>query len=298
MVNSLLPTLRVKRLCMSHKEFNPRLAKNHLAGLSLVHREVVLNDLLMTLPSQSIWAFYIATVTCLSYFVGCNIMCIMKILRKRRWEELKTLWLLVYLHQGHRAWFLAYKCINGCFRIYLIYLCCTCFNLCLFPCIFVPIDSVTRALQFARMMSLHAAPKAEWACLLTKLSRGAHQRFACWGNMEITSHDLSLHHPNFAFVNCERQTKYEEIIGDYVKPAMQEQDLITINLHPCDNAYVKVHSIPIWLDSWVLCKISCFRKTASGQRQSDRERGKGKSGDLTAMDYVASKFVIFVIVIC
>ncbi|KAM1401240.1 hypothetical protein TB2_027732 [Malus domestica] len=52
MVNSLLPTLRVKRLCMSHKEFNPRLAKNHLAGLSLVHREVVLNDLLMTLPSQ------------------------------------------------------------------------------------------------------------------------------------------------------------------------------------------------------------------------------------------------------
>ncbi|KAM1706253.1 hypothetical protein ACFX1T_028129 [Malus domestica] len=28
-------------------------------------------------------------------------MCIMKILRKRRWEELKTLWLLVYLHQGH-----------------------------------------------------------------------------------------------------------------------------------------------------------------------------------------------------
>ncbi|RXI05030.1 hypothetical protein DVH24_006287 [Malus domestica] len=213
----------------------------------------------------------------------------MKILRKRRWEELKTLWLLVYLHQGHRAWFLAYKCINGCFRIYLIYLCCTCFNLCLFPCIFVPIDSVTRALQFARMMSLHAAPKAEWACLLTKLSRGAHQRFACWGNMEITSHDLSLHHPNFAFVNCERQTKYEEIIGDYVKPAMQEQDLITINLHPCDNAYVKVHSIPIWLDSWVLCKISCFRKTASGQRQSDRERGKGKSGDLTAMDYVASQ---------
>ncbi|TQD83141.1 hypothetical protein C1H46_031303 [Malus baccata] len=25
----------------------------------------------------------------------------MKILRKRKWEELKTLWLLVYLHQGH-----------------------------------------------------------------------------------------------------------------------------------------------------------------------------------------------------
>ncbi|KAM1050016.1 hypothetical protein ACFX2A_032495 [Malus domestica] len=75
MANSLLPTPRVKRLCMSHKEFNPRLAKNHLAGLSLVHREVVLNDLLMPLPSQ--------------------------ILRKRKWEELKTLWLLVYLHQGH-----------------------------------------------------------------------------------------------------------------------------------------------------------------------------------------------------
>ncbi|KAM1304724.1 hypothetical protein ACFX2F_022351 [Malus domestica] len=100
MANSLIPTPRVKRLCMSHKEFNPWLAKNHLAGLSLVHWEVVLNDLLMPLPSQSIWAFYIATVTCLSYFVGCNIMCIMKILRKRRWEELKTLWLLVYLHQG------------------------------------------------------------------------------------------------------------------------------------------------------------------------------------------------------
>ena len=39
------------------------------------------------------------------------------------------------------------------------------------------------------------------------------------------------------------------------------------------------------LDSLVLCKISCFRKNVSGQRQSNRERGKGKSGDLTAMDY-------------
>ncbi|KAM2703128.1 hypothetical protein EV2_004755 [Malus domestica] len=65
MANSLLPTPRgtavaftlgnfwgSKRLCMSYKEFNPRLAKNRLAGLSLVHREVVLNDLLMPLPSQ------------------------------------------------------------------------------------------------------------------------------------------------------------------------------------------------------------------------------------------------------
>ncbi|XP_028950325.1 uncharacterized protein LOC126612375 isoform X2 [Malus sylvestris] len=30
------------------------------------------------------------------------------------------------------------------------------------------------------------------------------------------SHDLPLQHPNFAFVNCQRKTKYEEIIGDCV----------------------------------------------------------------------------------
>ncbi|RXI06508.1 hypothetical protein DVH24_025644, partial [Malus domestica] len=58
-------------------------------------------------------------------------------------------------------------------------------------------------------------------------------------------HDLPLQHPNFAFVNCQRKTKYEEIIGDCVgfghegyqqlfppiqvinQPAMQEQDLIS-----------------------------------------------------------------------
>ncbi|KAM1520057.1 hypothetical protein ACFX15_022295 [Malus domestica] len=42
--------LKFKRLHMSHKECNPRLTKNHLPRLSLVHREVVLNDLLMPLP--------------------------------------------------------------------------------------------------------------------------------------------------------------------------------------------------------------------------------------------------------
>ncbi|KAM1683744.1 hypothetical protein ACFXTN_031881 [Malus domestica] len=82
MANSLLPTPESKRLRMRHKismeyvGFNPWLAKNRLARLSLVHREVVLNDLLMPLPSQ--------------------------IIRKCRWEELKMLWLLVHLHQGHR----------------------------------------------------------------------------------------------------------------------------------------------------------------------------------------------------
>ncbi|KAM2530592.1 hypothetical protein EV2_028881 [Malus domestica] len=30
------------------------------------------------------------------------------------------------------------------------------------------------------------------------------------------SHDLPLQHPNFAFVNCQRKTKFEEIIGDCV----------------------------------------------------------------------------------
>ncbi|KAM1658539.1 hypothetical protein ACFXTN_042686 [Malus domestica] len=38
---------------MSHKECNPRLTKNHLPRLSLVHREVVLNDLPMPLPPLS-----------------------------------------------------------------------------------------------------------------------------------------------------------------------------------------------------------------------------------------------------
>ncbi|KAM1683745.1 hypothetical protein ACFXTN_031881 [Malus domestica] len=58
MANSLLPTPESKRLRMRHKismeyvGFNPWLAKNRLARLSLVHREVVLNDLLMPLPSQ------------------------------------------------------------------------------------------------------------------------------------------------------------------------------------------------------------------------------------------------------
>ncbi|KAM2442089.1 hypothetical protein PS1_023234 [Malus domestica] len=40
----------IKRLHMSHKECNPRLTKNHLPRLSLVHWEVVLNDLPMPLP--------------------------------------------------------------------------------------------------------------------------------------------------------------------------------------------------------------------------------------------------------
>ncbi|KAM1114031.1 hypothetical protein FF1_046701 [Malus domestica] len=70
--------LKFKRLHMSHKECNPRLTKNHLPRLSLVHREVVLNDLPMPLPPLS-----------------------SQIIRKRRWEELKTLWLLVHLHQWH-----------------------------------------------------------------------------------------------------------------------------------------------------------------------------------------------------
>ncbi|KAM2490317.1 hypothetical protein PS1_047207 [Malus domestica] len=72
------PNPESKRLHMSHKECNPRLTKNHLPRLSLVHREVVLNDLPMPLPPLS-----------------------SQIIRKRRWEELKTLWLLVHLHQWH-----------------------------------------------------------------------------------------------------------------------------------------------------------------------------------------------------
>ncbi|KAM1462681.1 hypothetical protein ACFXTO_047683 [Malus domestica] len=47
------PNPESKRLHMSHKECNPRLTKNHLPRLSLVHREVVLNDLPMPLPPLS-----------------------------------------------------------------------------------------------------------------------------------------------------------------------------------------------------------------------------------------------------
>ncbi|KAM2845826.1 hypothetical protein COP1_028231 [Malus domestica] len=32
----------------------------------------------------------------------------------------------------------------------------------------------------------------------------------------LVQHDLPLQHPNFSFVNCQRKTKYEEIIGDCV----------------------------------------------------------------------------------
>ncbi|RXH88480.1 hypothetical protein DVH24_000079 [Malus domestica] len=114
--------LKFKRLHMSHKvteiielkfmyECNPRLTKNHLPRLSLVHREVFLNDLSMPLPPLSS-------------------------------QETQMGGAQNALVVGSSAPMAPF--INGCLRVYLIYLCCTCFNLCLFPYILAPIDSMTR----------------------------------------------------------------------------------------------------------------------------------------------------------
>ncbi|RXI06498.1 hypothetical protein DVH24_025634 [Malus domestica] len=54
-----------------------------------------------------------------------------------------------------------------------------------------------------------------WARSLTKLSREPINGLLAGGIWRL-QHDLPLQHPNFAFVNCQRKTKYEEIIGDCV----------------------------------------------------------------------------------